>query len=158
AEVDKDLDARRREFDAACRKREEQLEDQKRKLEEQSQTLSKNLQAVSKQLRENRDGLVNQFLAISPLLSQLNLVSAPPARDAMMPSVAAPSPAAAKPDDKPARVFSLSAFVRGGPPGRDVREVGFFERFCKHVEASGFKHRRLDLAAFHLSVKCNDLT
>jgi len=36
--------------------------------------------------------------------------------------------------------------------------VGLFERFCKHVEASGFKHRRLDLAAFHLSVKCNDLT
>ena len=39
-----------------------------------------------------------------------------------------------------------------------MREVGFFKRFGKHVEASGFKHRRLDLAAFHLSVKCNDLT
>jgi hypothetical protein len=165
AEVDVELDARRREFDVSCQKEREKLDGQARELDRQREQLEKNLQRVADELVKNRDGLVNQFLAISPLLSQLNLVAAAPPRESP-PSAAAPTgvgPASrAGPEESAARqagpTFALPAFVRGGPPGRDVREAGFFERFCKHVEASGFKHRRLDLAAFHLSVKCNDLT
>jgi hypothetical protein len=165
AEVDAELDARRREFDVLCQKERDKLDSQARELDRQREQLEKNLQRVADELVKNRDGLVNQFLAISPLLSQLNLVAAAPPRDTA-PSVAVPAGAGpasrAGPEESPSRqagpTFTLPAFVRGGPPGRDVREAGFFERFCKHVEASGFKHRRLDLAAFHLSVKCNDLT
>ncbi len=157
AAIDADLEARRREFDVSCQKEREKLESQARELDRQRDMLSKNLAKVSDELARNRDDLVNQFLAISPLLSQLNLVAAVPPRESAPSPVAAPA-APAPAEARPARVFELPAFVRGGGPGRDVREVGFFERFCKHVEASGFKHRRLDLAAFHLSVKCNDLT
>jgi len=38
----------------------------------------------------------------------------------------------------------------------DERE--FFERFIRHVQASGFHYRDVDLKAFHISVKCSDLT
>jgi hypothetical protein len=164
AGVEAELEAKRREFDVSLQKEREKLEGQARELDRQRELLSKNLAEVSDRLAKNRDDLVNQFLAISPLLSQLNLVAAP--------SSLVPRPSSLAEDEgqgtgdkgqgtrdkQPARAFVLPAFVQGGPPGRDVREVGFFERFCKHVEASGFKHRRLDLAAFHLSVKCNDLT
>jgi hypothetical protein len=164
AGIEADLEAKRHDFDVSCQKEREKLEAQARELDRQRELLSKNLAKVSDELAKNRDELVNQFLAISPLLSQLNLFAAP--------SSPAPGPSSLAEDEgqgardkgqgtgdkQPARVFSLPAFVQGGAPGRDVREVGFFERFCKHVEASGFKHRRLDLAAFHLSVKCNDLT
>jgi hypothetical protein len=156
AGIEVDLEAKRHEFDVSCQKEREKLEGQARELDRQRELLSKNLAKVSDELAKNRDGLVNQFLAISPLLSQLNLVAAP-SRDSP-PSASTPALAPASAEARPTRVFPLPAFVQGGSPGRDVREVGFFERFCKHVEASGFKHRRLDLAAFHLSVKCNDLT
>jgi hypothetical protein len=156
AGLEADLEGRRREFDASCQKERDKLESQARELDRQRDVLSKNLAKVSAELAQNRDELVNQFLAISPLLSQLNLVSAGAPRESAPSPLAPAAPAPA--EAPPARVFELPAFVRGGTPGRDVREVGFFERFCKHVETSGFKHRRLDLAAFHLSVKCNDLT
>jgi hypothetical protein len=155
--LEAELEEKRRDFDLACQKERDKLEAQGRELDRQRELLSKNLSKVAAEMTEKRDELVNQFLAISPLLSQLNLVAAAPPRDSS-PSQAVPSAAPAPAEAPPARVFALPDFVRGGTPGRDVREVGFFERFCKHVEASGFKHRRLDLAAFHLSVKCNDLT
>jgi len=159
ASLEGELEAKRREFDVSCGKEREKLENQARELDRQRDVLSKNLAKVSAELAQNRDGLVNQFLAISPLLSQLNLMAAAPPRESAPSSPTAAPPAAPAPQEvRPARVFALPAFVRAGSPGREVREVGFFERFCKHVEASGFKQRRLDLAAFHLSVKCNDLT
>jgi hypothetical protein len=158
ADLEKELEKKRQEFELLCQKEKEKLANQGRELERQRELLSKNLAKVSAELAENRDGLVNQFLAISPLLSRLNLVAAAPAHESA-PAPAAPAPAAPAPlATPPARTFELPAFVRAGPPGRDLREVGFFDRFCRHVEASGFKHRRIDLAAFHLSVKCNDLT
>jgi hypothetical protein len=157
ADLEKEVQQKQREFEAACQKERERLESQGRELDRQRELMSKNLAKVAAELTDKRDELVNQFLAISPLLSQLNLVAAPSSRELGPSAVAAPA-ALPQPEAPPERVFELPAFVRGGPPGRDVREVGFFERFSKHVEASGFKHRRLDLAAFHLSVKCNDLT
>jgi hypothetical protein len=155
--VESELAEKRRDFDLACQKERDKLENQGRELDRQRDVLSKNLAKVAAEMSEKRDELVNQFLAISPLLSQLNLVAGAPVRESS-PSSPAPAAAPVQPESPPARVFALPAFARGGAPGRDVREAGFFERFCKHVEASGFKHRRLDLAAFHLSVKCNDLT
>ncbi len=166
AALDGELEAKRRDFDLLCQKERDKLDGQARELDRQRDILSKNLAKVSAEMAEKRDELVNQFLAISPLLSQLNLFAGPPPREAS-PNSTAPAASAgpanrAGPEESPARLagptFALPPFVHAGAPGRDVREVGLFERFCKHVEASGFKHRRLDLAAFHLSVKCNDLT
>ena len=39
-----------------------------------------------------------------------------------------------------------------------VKEEEFVARFRDHVERSGYKYRDIDLAGFHLSVKCHDLT
>src|SRR5262249_9658169 len=62
------------------------------------------------------------------------------------------------PPPEPGASFALPAFVTAGGAAANVPEAEVFERFCRHVEASGFRHRRLDLAGFHLSAKCNDLT
>ena len=55
-------------------------------------------------------------------------------------------------------VFALPAFVQAGSQGATCARSASSIAFCKHVEASGFKYRRIDLASFHLSVKCSDLT
>src|ERR1019366_2064135 len=34
----------------------------------------------------------------------------------------------------------------------------FFERFERHVKDCGYSYRRQDLASFHVSVKCCDIT
>ena len=127
--------------------------------------MSKNLAKVSDELAKNRDGLVNQFLAISPLLSQLNLFAAPTRESA--PSVADAS-ASRSPDSRSASAthgggagrpgLRVARLRPGRLPGARHARGRLLRALCKHVEASGFKQRRLDLAAFHLSVKCNDLT
>jgi hypothetical protein len=154
------LEERRREFerDLARRREEEQqkLEAQRQELDRQRKVLSANLAEVSRQLVEDRDKLVNQFLAISPLLQQMNLFAgsngskpaAPPADDHTATAQAAPA----------GERFQPPAFIDRGSPGATISETKFFERFGACVEESGYKYRRIDLVAFHLAVKCNDLT
>jgi hypothetical protein len=151
AALDEEIAGQRQEFEHACRDREEQLESQKRELVRQREVLSGNLAQVATQLSEQRDQLVNQFLAILPLLQQLNLFPPPGTRDPTPEAAVPPAAAAARP-------FILPPFVQGGSTPPPPTEEEFFERFCRHVEESGFKYRRLDLAGFHISVKCNDLT
>lgn len=150
ADLEREQDQRREEFNLGLREQEERLNSQKRELERQRDLLSNNLKQVAAELAGNRDNLVNQFLAISPLLHQLDLLPAGRDRVSVIPAT---TPAA-----NPRPRFELPVFAIGGALAPPVSEAEFFDRFCKHVEASGFKHRRLDLATFHLSVKCNDLT
>jgi len=80
AALEGELDAKRREFEQSCQKERDKLEGQARELDRQRDILSKNLTKVSAEMAEKRDELVNQFLAISPLLSQLNLFAGPAPR------------------------------------------------------------------------------
>ena len=75
AGLETELEAKRREFEQSCQKERDKLEGQAR-AGPAAEVLSKNLAKVSAEMAEKRDELVNQFLAISPLLSQLNLFAA----------------------------------------------------------------------------------
>lgn len=157
AQLEREQAQKQKEFEQSLRDQEERLDGQKRELERQRDLLSKNLKQVAAQLAENRDGLVNQFLAISPLLRQLDLMPSGGGGGERAPALANGVITVA-PVAGPKPRFEPPAFVAGRIAAKPVSEVEFFDRFVRHVEASGFKHRRLDLAAFHLSVKCNDLT
>ena len=114
AAIEGELEAKRREFDVACQKEREKLEGQARELDRQRELLSKNLAKVSDELAKNRDGLVNQFLAISPLLSQLNLVSAGPRES--VPSAVAPSTTPAPDKARPASRLRTAPLRPGRRP------------------------------------------
>jgi hypothetical protein len=169
--ADKEAERKIKEADRACREREEQLEVQKREIARQRNLLSGNLAQVAREITEKRDELVNQFLAIVPLLQQLNLFpqsssaplspessgsrtesKAPSAESSGLRTERRPESSALSPEK------ALPPFVLGGKTYPAVTEELFFDRFCKHVQASGFEYRRLDLASFHLSVKCGELT
>ncbi len=104
-------------------------------------------------MAEGRDSLVNQFLAISPLLQQLNLLTRAAPSEAA--PAAHPARAAVESERTPLR---MPGFLRGAGASFPVGEESFYRRFCEHVERSGYKYRPIDLAGFHLSVKCHDLT
>ncbi len=155
----------RERFERECRAREEELDARHQELLRQGELLRGSLTQVSRELASNREGLVKQFLTIVPLLQQLDLLGQRPNGAVTVAASVGPaghalqvSPHQEEREQTPSQPFALPAFVVGGKNPGEITEVQFFERFCKHVEDSGFKHRRLDLAAFHLSVKCNDLT
>ena len=109
----------------SCQKERERLDNQARELDRQGELLSKNLAKVSAELLQNRDGLVNQFLAISPLLSQLNLVAGAAPRESAASSAIAPA-TSTEPEARPAaRVFTLPAFVRSACAGATSARSGF---------------------------------
>jgi len=62
--------------------------------------------------------------------------------------------------EKPAAAAPLPApfTTSHAQPGQRLDERAFFERFTRHVQVSGFRYRDADLKAFHISVKCTDLT
>jgi hypothetical protein len=149
SEFDRQLSLRNRESVKECEAERERLSSQRVELERQSRALSGNLQEVARQMADGRDALVNQFLAISPLLQQFNLISQ-----------AGPAPVQAAPTGAPVlrSPHSFPSFLTVSPETRPITEEEFFQRFCDHVERSGFKYRPIDLAGFHLSMKCHDLT
>src|SRR5262249_2910467 len=140
-EVEKEVTAKRREFEAQCQTREKQLDAQKKDLERQRQFLTDKLGEPVKQLAGNRQGLLTQCLALRPLFRQLHLTAASANGPAPAPARAAAS-AHHAPAPAPGRPLELPAFVREGKQSsRAVSEADFFERFCRHTEASGFKYR-----------------
>jgi hypothetical protein len=159
--IEAELEQKRQEFARRCVDEESKLETHRHELDRQRQLLSENLTKVARDLSSNRDQIVNQFLAIAPLLQQLHLLNGPNGVAAsILPATASlPAPSGAPVREAgPDRTFDLPTFVLRGPAALAVPEPAFFERFVRHTEASGFKYRRIDLAGFHLSAKCNDLT
>lgn len=123
---------------------EEQLKAKWEELSQQEELISQSLEAVAERLSTDRTGVLNDFLALEPLLRRLGLGGAPKSDAASEQASAARfSPHA----------LNLPDFSASAPDRVPMSEEAFFERFVSHVEECGFIFDREDLLAFHLSAK-----
>ncbi len=148
SDFEREADRKRKALEAEIVKQrkaaEEGIAKQKEELVRQEQILEESLKEISSKLSEDRMGVVNDFLALEPLLSRLGLSgSARPdeRRDAGMAKETA------------ALTLSLPEYEIPAEDRAPLPEEAFFERFVQHVEESGFVFDREDLLAFHLSAK-----
>lgn len=151
AEIDAKLTARRKEAERDIEERLEVVTREKAELERQRNAIENNLTSVVESFREEKDKLIANFLAISPILESVGIISGRAAVDD------APRPQ----DDAPPAAIALTlpstlSLERGRVA--QVAEEEFFERFRRHAEDCGFSYRPIDLVSFHVSAKCSDLS
>jgi len=144
---EREIERKRKAFEQEilARREEEQERVMKRSqdLFEQEQILEESFREISHRLSNDRMGLVNDFLALEPLLTRLGLGS--PRFDER--------PDAASATDTPALDLKLPELPLVPPDQEPISEEEFFERFVSHVAECGFVFDRGDLLAFHLSAK-----
>jgi len=116
------------------------------------------IQLNQRQLQERLEKAVSHFqserAAVIAVVTTLTLLNE-------QPKTGAPVTAAASTDTaqhQPTPALELPAFVATPAPKTQPEEAAFFDRFRRHVEASGYQYRPIDLIRFHLSVKCGDIT
>lgn len=151
AEIEAKLAAKSRAAEQEINERLEAIATQKADLERQRHAIEKNLVSVVKSFREEKDRLIADFLAISPILESVGIIrgrSAPD--DAFRPTdEALPQPA----------ILTLPSVLSTEHSRTTLLdEEEFFGRFHRHVEDCGFTYRFIDLLSFHVSVKCSDLS
>ena len=144
AEKDRRHKALHEELDARKKAGEQELEEKREELSRQEELISQSLEAVAQRLSSDRTGVLNDFLALEPLLRRLGLGGAPKSDAASEQTSAARLSAPA---------LNLPDFPAPAPDRAPVSEEAFFERFVSHVEECGFIFDREDLLAFHLSAK-----
>ena len=144
AEKSRRHNALQEELDAREKAAKHELEAKWEELSLQEELIGQSLEAVAERLSIDRTGLLNDFIAIEPLLRRLGLGGMPKADDAVDRTTTAKTPAPA---------LNLPEFPAPAPDRTQISEQTFFERFVSHVEACGFIFDREDLLAFHLSAK-----
>jgi hypothetical protein len=124
------------------------IERARAEIDARREQLEQGLNEAAARFQSGRDTLVADFLSLSPFLRQLGALGETEARAASAPK-----------DDQRTERLSPPAFLDAIAPSEGLRdEALFFERFTAHVEQAGFRFRRKELLAFHLSMKCGDLT
>ena len=145
-----ELDAARRTFDATIDGERRSLEKQQEALERERVTIAQTIENAAERFTTGRQDLVSDLLALMPALEATGLMrgagQSPSEVAGLRPSEAAkPRPQAPAP-------FVTRA--EKAPLG----EEEFLKRLAGHAEASGLHYREHDLQAFHLAVKCTDIT
>ena len=151
AEIEAQLGARKKAAELEIEDRLEAIAVQKAELDKQRNTIEKNLASVVKSFRDEKDKLIANFLAISPILESAGIIRGGAALNES-PRLAAEAP----PTTEAISLPTALSYVRGG--AAMLAEERFFERFRRHVEDCGFSYRPIDLVSFHVSVKCSDLS
>jgi len=159
--IDEEEASRRTAFEAELsQKREHMLSEvekaktavtkEKTELDRQKGLLEGNLKEVTRRLQESGDEVVNQYLAIAPLLGTLG-----PAMHQIQPGAQQQHGI-----DKKTIAFEIPAYVSSttGRGDKLLDEREFFERFCSLVDSCGFSYQHYDLKRYHLSVKTGQLT
>ena len=151
ADVDLQLAAKRKAVDLDIGQRLESIGKEKAELDRQRNTIEQNLASVVKSFREEKDKLIANFLAISPILESAGIIRGEaPADEGRRPADVTLPPV------PPITLPPALSLERAG--AAMLNEEQFFERFRRHVEDCGFSYRTIDLVSFHLSVKCSDLS
>jgi len=149
ARLELELNQRRQEFEDWTATEQAAIGRERDDIDTKRQVLEEGLREASNRFKENRSELVRDFLSLSPFLMQLAGPTKPEPGSATHDKAETPRPVHAEPP----------AFIREVQGLKGVEdEKTFFLRFQDHVSNAGFRFRLLDLVAFHLSVKCGDLT
>jgi len=133
---------------------EEMLKLLKEEIESQRKLIEGALKGAADRFESGREKVIEDFLAIEPMLGRIGLVKKLPEPTSLHDTAIVPS---ASGDDQRDQITLPPPWARDEPSREQLSELEFFERFCAHVHANGFRFDRSDLLAFHLSVKCNNL-
>jgi hypothetical protein len=149
AELEERLSKQRQDYETWLNKEKATIDRERQELAAKQKVVEKALNAATNRFTEERESLLADFLSLSPFLSQLG--ARPPATEEPR-TITADESSTVSHQQAPSFPMAFSA-VAGL-----MDEAAFFERFKQHVADAGFRFRTLDLIAFHLSVKCGDLT
>ena len=171
-DVEAQLDARRREWEREFRERMDEewrthsarveqelgrIADERTRLEERAELLSTRLTQIAGRFGTEHERLVGDLLVLLPVLQRVGAASG--SADAQAGSrPPGPADAAATPSDEspvvlPAWIERGTADARGAPT-----EGEFYDRFVAHAARAPHVYAPHELAAFHVAVKCGDLT
>jgi hypothetical protein len=151
-DIEKEIAHRRQTVERELAATAESLQKQRQELDRQRSVLEANIGTVIERFRNERDEVVNDFLALQPIFQSMGLLGS----QSTTPSP--PETGQNKPHEGRQTLEPPSVIYREDEPVATISELEFFERLCNHVEACGFQYQRTDLVAFHTSVKCGDLT
>lgn len=126
----------------------------KKEIDSQRNLIEGALESVVDRFESGRTKIIEDFLAIEPMLSRIGLVGRVLEKTAIPEGEIVVSNDG---DGEKGGITLPTLWARDEPSRNQLNEVEFFERFCAHVHANGFRFDRSDLLAFHLSVKCNNL-
>lgn len=151
AKFEEEINVRRASADSELKAERETIKGEIEALKREQETLVATLEHAADRFTKGRSQLLTDLVALLPALAAAGVTSAPPVQAGGLPIVPA-QPTHSAP-------ALPSPFVaQHSSPGNRLPEEAFFDRFVRHVEASGFHYRNHDLKAFHISVKCSDLT
>lgn len=147
-QAQEDIETQRLEFEAWHSKKEADLAELEREINSQRASVAAQLENVVKRYETAGSHIAENFFTLLPLLNKFN--------SHMQSAVTGPNPDAAS--SQQLRYPEYVVAPRGAAtPVLD--EGDFFSRFERHTVQSGYpSYRQIDLKAFHLSVKCGDIT
>jgi hypothetical protein len=148
-QAQEDLDKDRSDFEQWRIGKEAELSEIERDISSQRASVAAQLENVVKRYETAASEVVENFFSLLPLLGKFNSTAQGVGEHAESTTMAVP---------QQLRYPDYVVASRGAttPP---LNEAEFFLRFEKHTLQSGYSHyRQIDLKAFHLSVKCGDIT
>lgn len=149
AALEAELQQRRKEVEEWVAAERATIQRERADIDTKREILEKGLNDAAARFIDHRDILVADFLSLSPFLGQLGALTG----SAHPPQASTTQVSSRRPRANP------PAFLAGLESSEGLLDEGvFFERFHKHVKDAGFRFKQQDLLAFHLSVKCGDLT
>lgn len=147
AQVETEIRESRARANADIEEERRRLDEQREALHREQETLATAVSQAAVRFSEGRSELLSDLLTLVPALQATGVLSSSISQ-------------AAPPQEELARAVPLPApFTTSHDRARQrLDEREFFDRFTRHVQASGFHYRDTDLKALHIPVKCADLT
>jgi energy-coupling factor transporter ATP-binding protein EcfA2 len=148
AQVESEIRELRAHANADIEEERRRLDEQREALHREQETLATAVSQAAVRFSASRSELLSDLLTLVPALQAAgalqssSVTQAAPPQEKLTAAVALPAPFTTSHDRARHR----------------LDELEFFERFTRHVQTSGFRYRDTDLKAFHISVKCADLT
>lgn len=147
---EQELEMRRQESQKKTREEEVRIEAAKKDLEDFQGVLAERLETVTSKFATEREHFLEQILVMLPLIGH--------GQGLPVPASIGENGDGPRHQPLPLTLLPFATRRTQTTGGFELQESAFFERFHTHVRNCGFTYRDIDLKAFHLSTKCNDMT